>query len=322
MKNKTIAMTLVMLSCSSYAHYQVENVKTTATIFSFELIHKYLEGHDTNHANTCRKTYTNNKLESCTLNYKVTSGGNDKVIKTGFVDLRGDGSFDEELMSATTHYNALRVAEAHGVDLNQLVEIQRNDITSLTGGNNKYTVSTSSAGRVCDANSSACKDYEDSGYTKDTLDFTTKTDLQVACAFSNKDISVKTSLSEDNLYLYDGSDNQKILSYNYDVDNVLVECVNWLSTSTSNNVTLKYDVLEKTVDDGDTRLTCKLFGNSTGTTLPVSSTNKITISGFSTKYETFKIPEAFLGFYVSSPSGSAQTSVLFDCNFPLSTEIN
>ncbi|AWC93661.1 TPA: heme utilization protein [Morganella morganii subsp. morganii] len=321
MKNKIIAMALVVLSGNAYAHYQVENVKTTTRIFSFELVHKYLNGHES-HQNTCRKTYTNNKLESCTLNYKVTSGGNNKVIKTGFVDLRGDGSFDQELMNATTHYNALRVAEAHGVDLTQLVEIPREDITSLTGGNNRYTVDTSSAGRVCDANSpTTCRDYADSGYTNNTLDFTTMKDLQVACEFTSKDISVKTSLSEDNLYLYNGATNQKILSYNYDVDNVSVDCVNWLSTAISKDVTLKYEVLDKTVTDGDTQLTCKLFGNNTGTTSPSSSTNKMTIQGFSTKDENFKIPEAFLGFYVSSPSGSAQTSVSFDCNFPLSTEI-
>ena len=320
MKNKIIVMALILLSGNAYAHYVVENVKTNTRIFSFELVHKYLNGHES-HQNTCRKTYTNNKLESCTLNYKVTSGGNNKVIKTGFVDLRGDGSFDQELMSATTHYNALRVAEAHGVDLTQLVEIPRSDITSLTGGNNRYTVDTSSAGRVCDANSSTCKDYAESGYTNNTLDFTTMKDLQVACEFTSKDISVKTSLSENNLYLYDGAANQKILPYNYDVDNVSVDCVNWLSTAISKDVTLKYEVLEKTAADGDTQLSCKLFGNNAGTTSPSSSTNKITISGFSTKDETFKIPEAFLGFYVSSPSGSAQTSVSFDCNFPLSTEI-
>ncbi len=63
-------------------------------------------------------------------------------------------------------------------------------------------------------------------------------DLQVACEFTSKDISVKTSLSEDNLYLYDGAANQKILPYNYDVDNVSVDCVNWLSTAISKDVTL------------------------------------------------------------------------------------
>ncbi|MCU6316426.1 heme utilization protein, partial [Proteus mirabilis] len=97
MKNKIIAMALVVLSGNAYAHYVVENVKTTTRIFSFELVHKYLASHEF-HQNTCRSTYTNNKLESCVLNYKVTSGGNSKVIKTGFVDLRGDGSFDQELM--------------------------------------------------------------------------------------------------------------------------------------------------------------------------------------------------------------------------------
>ncbi|GEM_PF-6622332 len=322
MKNKIIAMALIVLSGNAYAHYTVQNVKTTTKIFSFELVHQYLGGTHESHRNTCKKNYTNNELKSCTLNYKVTSGGNNKVIKTGFVDLRGDGSFDQELMSATSHYNALRVAEAHGVDLTQLVEIPRENITSLTGGNNQYTVSTSSEGSVCNANSpTTCRDDADSGYSKDTLDFTRMTELQVACEFTSKDISVKTLLSEDNLYLYDGAANQKILSYNYDSDNVSVDCVNWLSTPISKNVTLKYQSLEKTAEDGDTKLTCKLFGNNAGTTSPLSSTSKMTIQGFSTKDENFKVPEAFLGFYVSSPSGSAQTSVSFDCDFLLSTEI-
>lgn len=321
MKNKIIAMALIVLSSNAYAHYTVQNVKTTTEIFSFEMIHEYLVGHEW-HENTCRKNYASNTLEYCRLNYKVTSGGNNKVIKTGFVDLRGDGSFDQELMSAAKHYDALQVAEKHGVNLTQLVEIPREDITSLTGGNNQYTVNTSSEGRVCDANSSSvCKNFSDSNYSTDTLDFTKMKELQVACEFTSKDISVKTALSEDNLYLYDGAANQKILPYNYGADNVSVDCVNWLSTPISKDVTLKYQSLEKTAEDGDTKLTCKLFGNNAGTTSPLSSTSKMTIQGFSTKDEDFKVPEAFLGFYVSSPSGSAQTSVSFDCDFLLSTEI-
>lgn len=47
-------MALIVLSGNAYSHYQVENVKTTTRIFSFELVHKYLSGHES-HPNTCKK---------------------------------------------------------------------------------------------------------------------------------------------------------------------------------------------------------------------------------------------------------------------------
>ena len=320
MKYKILAVLLVVMSHSAYSHYQVKNVKTTTRIFSFDLVHAYLSGHET-HANTCKRLNASSTLASCTLNYKVVSGGNNKEIKSDFVDLRGDGSYDNELMDATTHYNALRVAEAHGVDLTQVVEIPRENVTSLTGGNNQYTVSTSSVSRVCDANSANCKDKTDSGYTTDTLNFNTMTALQVACEFTSKDLSIKNTLSEDNLYLYYGADDKKILPYVYSSDSVSIDCVNWLSTAISKNITLGYESFSQNVSDGDTQLECKLFGDINGSGDPASSTTKMTIPGFSTKDESFKIPEAFLGFYVSSPSGTAQISTEFNCNFKLSTEI-
>lgn len=319
MKYKILAVLLVVMSHSAYSHYQVKNVKTTTRIFSFDLVHTYLPNHETNHPNMCKRVNASSTLESCTLNYKVETGA--KLIKTDFVDLRGDGSYDDELMNATTHYNVLRVAEAHGVDLTQVVEIPREDITSLTGGNNQYKVSTSSAGRVCDANAANCKNNADSGYTTDTLNFNTMTQLQVACEFTSKDLSIKNTLSEDNLYLYYGADNKKILPYVYSADSVSVDCVNWLSTAISKNITLGYESFSQNVSDGDTQLECKLFGDINGTGQPASSTTKMTIPGFSTKDESFKIPEAFLGFYVSSPSGTAQISTEFNCNFKLATEI-
>ncbi|WP_413492589.1 hypothetical protein [Morganella psychrotolerans] len=319
MKNKIIAVLLVVMSHSAYSHYEVENVKTTTRIFSFDLIHKYLAGHDTNHPNTC-KGANSSTLATCTVNYKVVSGGNNKEIKSGFVDLRGDGSYDDELMSAVTHYDSLKVAERHGVDLTQIVEIPRDSVTSLTGGNNQYTVTTTSLGRVCDA-SAVCKDTPSNGYQTNTLDFKKLTELQVACEFTSKDLDIKTTLSEDNLYLYYGADDKKILPYVYSSDSVSIDCVNWLSTAISKNITLGYESFSQNVSDGDTQLECKLFGDINGSGDPASSTTKMTIPGFSTKDESFKIPEAFLGFYVSSPSGTAQISTEFNCNFKLATEI-
>ena len=74
----------------------------------------------------------------------------------------------------------------------------------------------------------------------------TMKDLQVACEFTSKDISVKTSLSLRIIRIcMDGAANQKILPYNYDVDNVSVDCVNWLSQTAIKDVTLKYEVLIK-----------------------------------------------------------------------------
>lgn len=319
MKYKIIAILLVVMSHSAYSHYEVENVKTTTRIFSFDLIHRYLPNHDTNHPNTCKGTNTST-LATCTVNYKVVSGGNSKEIKSGFVDLRGNGSYDDELMSAVTHYDSLKVAERHGVDLKQIVEIPREDVTSLTGGNNQYTVTTTSLGRVCSA-SGVCKDTPSNGYQTNTLNFNTMTELQVACEFTSKDLDIKTTLSEDNLYLYYGTDNKKILPYVYSSDSVSVDCVNWLSKDISKNITLGYESLSQNVSDGDTQLECKLFGNINGNGDPAGSTTKMTIPGFSTKDESFKIPEAFLGFYVSAPSGTAQISTEFNCNFKLATEI-
>lgn len=321
MKYKIIAVLLVVMSHSAYSHYVVENVKTTTRIFSFDLIHKYLVGHDTNHPNTCKRANASSTLAECVMKYKVVSGGNSKEIQSGFVDLRGDGSYDDELMNAVTHYDSLKVAESHGIDLAKFVEIPRDDVTSLTGGNNQYTVTTSSLGRVCDANSANCKDTIGSGYLTNTLNFNTMTDLQVACEFTSKDLDIKTTLSEDNLYLYYGTDNKKILPYVYSSDSVSVDCVNWLSKDISKNITLGYESLSQNVSDGDTQLECKLFGNINGSGDPAGSTTKMTIPGFSTKDESFKIPEAFLGFYVSTPSGSAQISTNFNCNFKLATEI-
>ncbi|OBU05445.1 hypothetical protein AYY16_09285 [Morganella psychrotolerans] len=209
MKNKIIAVLLVVMSHSAYSHYEVENVKTTTRIFSFDLIHKYLVGHDTNHPNTCKRANASSTLAECVMKYKVVSGGNNKEIQSGSVDLRGDGSYDDELMNAVTHYDSLKVAESHGIDLAKFVEIPREDVTSLTGGNNQYTVTTSSLGRVCDANSANCKDTIGSGYLTNTLNFNTMTELQVACEFTSKDLDIKTTLSEDNLYLYYGADDKK-----------------------------------------------------------------------------------------------------------------
>lgn len=309
------------MSHDAHSHYQVKNVKTTTEIFSFDLVHVYLPSHETNHPNMCKRLNENSRLTSCTLNYKVVSRGNNKEIKTGFVDLRGDGSYDDELMNATTHYNSLRIAESHGVNLTQLVDIPRKNITSLTGGNNQYTVSTSSAGSVCDASLANCQNKLDSGYTTDTLNFNLMTDLQVACEFTSKDLSIKTALSEDNLYYYYGDDSKKIIPYEYNADSILFNCVNWLSNNVSKSITLRYEALSKSVSDGDTLLECKLFGDIDGNSQPASPTTTMTILGFSTKNQSFKIPEAFLGFYVFSPSGSAQTSTEFNCDFKLAIGI-
>lgn len=295
-------------------HFQVENPRTSLSELTFDLKHYYLSGHLTNHPNTCKmKTGTGTQsLQSCKLVYVFNLVTGSTLIQRGEIDLRGDGSYDLELSNAQYHYDALRVAEAHGVVLNQNVSIPYAEISKLVGSDGRFIVITSSEGYSCLNGTNCTLASGGTGYTTNTINLSQQ-NLDVACeANASGPLSIENTLSGDHLYLHNSSASR--LSQNIGAISLSVNCVNWLSTA--KNKTLNFSITPNTTiaSGGDTQVTCGAYSNaSAGTAAGYTFSRPISVAGFDGISEQYNTNDIFYGLYVSSPSTSAETSLNLNC---------
>ncbi|WP_145524756.1 heme utilization protein [Yersinia vastinensis] len=314
----TFTLAFSALPNIALSHYVVENPQTSLSELTFDLTHYYLPSHETNHPNTCKmKTGAGTQsLQSCRLvyvfNLLTSSGAVGAEIQRGYVDLQGDGSYDTELSNATTHYNSLRVAEAHGVNLNQHVSIPYANISTLVGSNGRFRVTTSSEGFSCLNNANCTLATGGTGYTTSTIDLGAQ-NLDVACeASASGPLSIENTLSGEHIYSYNS--NATRLSKNIGEIKLSVNCVNWLSTAKSK--TLNFSITPNTTiaTGGNTQVTCGAYrdGNA-GTAAGYSFSRPINVAGFDGISEQYDTESIYYGLYVTSPSTSAETVLDLNC---------
>ncbi|WP_145587098.1 heme utilization protein [Yersinia kristensenii] len=310
------------------AHYEVKNPQTSLSELSFDLIHTYWDGTNNpptagdkishmNHINRCKRAPNTVSLNTCVLRYRFSmlnsSGGIlSPDIQTYDVDLRGNGSYDDELMDAATHYDAVKVAIAHGVAVDQHISIPRTNITSLAGSSGKFRVSTYGVGSIC-SSSTSCSTPTPDSYTTSTLDLVQQ-NLDVACeAKAEGATSIENILSGEHIYLYNSNASRR--SENIGAINLSVNCVNWLPTAKSK--TLKFTISPNVVvaTGSNTEVTCGAYVNDTSTTQPGYTFSKnISVPGYESMIVEYDTDPIYYGLYVSTPSTTAETSLALNCD--------
>lgn len=321
------SLAFLVLPNTVLGHYEVKNPLTSLNELSFDLAHTYWDGTNNpptagdnsshmNHQNRCKRATNTVSLGSCLLRYNfnmVNSNGTiiSPAIQSYDVDLRGNGSYDDELMNAATHYDAVKIAIAHGVVVDQHVSIPRSNITSLAGGSGKFRVSTFGVGNVCNS-STSCNTPSSDTYTTSTIDLVQQ-NLDVACEASAVGAtSIENILRGEHIYLHNS--NESRLSENIGAVNLSVNCVNWLPTAKSKtlNFTISPNVVVAT--GGNTEVTCGAYINDTSTTQPgYTFSRNISIPGYDGMVDTYDTDPIYYGLYVSTPSTTAETSLTLNC---------
>lgn len=306
-------------------HYEVKNPQTTLNDLSFDLVHSYWDGTNNppntdknthmTHANKCKRTSSTSSLATCILRYNfnmVDSKGGiiTPPIQTDDVDLRGDGSYDDELMAANTHYDAVKIAIAHGVTVDQHVSIPRANITSLAGSSGRFRVSTYGIGGIC--NGTSCSSLSQATYTTSTINLSQQ-NLDIACQASTAGIkNIENMMSGDHIYLHNS--NETRLSENIGVVHLSVSCVNWLPTEKSKilNFNISPNVVAAT--GSQTQVTCGAYINDISATPPgYTFSRNISVPGYDSMADTYDTDPIYYGLYVSAPSTAAETSLSLNC---------
>ena len=306
-------------------HYEVKNPQTTLNDLSFDLVHSYWDGTNNppnsdkishmKHTNKCKRASGTISLNSCVLRYKfnmLNSSGLliEPPIQSYDVDLRGDGSYDDELMDAATHYDAVKIAIAHGVTVDQHVSIPRANITSLAGSSGRFRVSTYGIGSVC--SSTYCSSGFPETYTTNMINLSQQ-NLDVACEASTAGIkNIENMMSGDHIYLHNS--NETRLSENIGVVHLSVSCVNWLPTEKSKilNFNISPNVVAAT--GSQTQVTCGAYINDISATPPgYTFSRNISVPGYDSMEDTYDTDPIYYGLYVSAPSTAAETSLSLNC---------
>ncbi|WP_145574989.1 heme utilization protein [Yersinia alsatica] len=308
-------------------HYEVKNPQTSLNELSFDLVHTYWDGTNNpptagdqnshmSHTNKCKRASNTVSLNSCLLRYTfsmLNSGGGliTPPIQTLDIDLRGNGSFDNELLDAATHYDAVKVAIAHGVAVDQHVSILRSNITSLAGSSGKFRITTQGLGSVCSSGSS-CTTATPENYTSSTIDLVQQ-NLDVACdASATGSTNIENILSGDHIYLHNSNETRK--SENIGAINLSINCVNWLPTTKSKTLNFNITPSVVTATGSNTEVTCGAYINDTPATVPgYTFSRAIIVPGYDDIVETYNTDPIYYGLYVSTPSTTAETSLSVDC---------
>ncbi|HFR4115449.1 TPA: heme utilization protein [Yersinia enterocolitica] len=308
------------------SHYEVKNPQTSLNELSFDLVHTYWNGANNpptagdksshmSHTNKCKRASNTISLDSCILRYSFSmlnsSGGLiTPPIQSYDVDLRGDGSYDDELMNAATHYDAVKIAIAHGVAVDQHVSILRANITSLAGSSGKFRVNTYGIGNVC--SSSSCSSTSPEGYTNSTIDLVQQ-NLDVACETSAAGVTnIENIMNGEHIYLHNS--NESRLSENIGAINLSINCVNWLPTAKSKTLNFTISPNVVVANGSQTEVRCGAYINDTSTTPPgYTFSRNINVPGYDSMIDTYDTDPIYYGLYVSTPSTTAETSLSLDC---------
>ncbi|MFW5401737.1 heme utilization protein [Yersinia sp. 1252 StPb PI] len=297
-----------------YAEFIIKNLQTSLSEMSMDVV---FQPGGSAYVNYCRpQNVSHTTLERCLLTYKVravTSGGLGVDLYTGAFDLRGDGTYDQQLLAASTMDEALAIAQSHGVILSYHIVISRSALVSISGTSGNFAMITGAEGKPCNAAGTSC--YTFSSALLGTYNFNLKTaNIDVVCEASSLSQRSAT-LSGPHIYVHDSNGTR--LSQAINPIDVSMNCVNWSPTANTKAVDFVVTPSEGAATGSNTQVACGVYKNTlAGTASGYTHTQTISLSGFGDTISTFSTPALYFGVYVKQPSSSAETSLpQLNCEF-------